>query len=533
MILLSSSSFFLPYYLTEKINSSNYSNGQFAFALKNNYISALIIQEQNSAIGSVNWLRLNRALAVTQHEAALKLARWYLIKNQKEGQANKQSVTQQAAKGVLSNAAIIWFEQAIRLHSQLAIIELAQLYFEHGQVVKAQSIINHFPEILPNNKLGETAWRLRLTIAIYLGEVDNVKQLLNSELLADHTNNKHSETNRLLADIAKYTIINKSPLIARNDTDKVNLTDQRSPSCLTSLQLFATNLSHLTQLEQLIKSFKAQQPLAHYICLPTPKYISIKQLDCSAKKHQAIFCDEARWQSVAKEVNSRHIGLMLNEGGANVHLGILYFDSQDGIDVFSHEVSHLLGFVDEYPLIKGHDKCQGIQVKPFSYNIAVLKKYYQGDKQKLRSMILKNIPWANSIKAETPILQLVHGRLNKQKIWRLGTPLNEQDNVGVYVSESCHNASKPSSSSQGASYSAFKPLNRRTQLRYFANDFPSEYLTLIEDKPSAYLMPSFHYNIALALYQQGKVTQAKYWLNKAGQWESNQVRKAMILKGGF
>ena len=74
-------------------------------------------------------------------------------------------------------------------------------------------------------------------------------------------------------------------------------------------------------------------------------------------------------------------------------------------------------------------------------------------------------------------------------------------------------------------------MSRRTQLRYFANDFPKEYLTLIKENPSDYFMPSFHYNIALALYQQGEVSNAKYWLSQAAQWENNLMRKARVLKG--
>jgi tetratricopeptide (TPR) repeat protein len=535
MIFISSSSFFLPAYLTKQINDNNYSDGQFSFALKKHYVVALKIEENKAVLGSINWITLNRELAKSQWKSALKLAHWY------QGIANNEK------RDRLNNNAILWFEQAIRLQSQQAIVDLAQLYFQQGEMVKSQSMLRQLPELLPSNSVGETALSLRINIAIHLGDIALVTQLLNSDGVKGY---RYGSILSLLADIDKYAIIKNSVRLKSIEDVKIDSSLSVPSSCITNLQLFATNIKHLKHLEQLIKTFNKQQALAPYVCLSTPRYISIKHIDCMAQSQQAITCDEARWHSIAEEVDSRHIGIMLSDGGANVHLGILYFDEEDSADVFSHEVSHLLGFVDEYPLIKGHDKCKGIQSSPFSHNIAVLKEYYQGDKQTLRAMILKNVSWANSISANTPIFQSINNKPSMQKKWRLGTPIEYKDQIGIHISESCQNASSENNVSQStrltkkitsnqstsnseSSYSAFKPLSRRTQLRYFANDFPREYLTLIKENPSAHLMPSFHYNIALAFYQQGDVVDAKYWLKKAAEWEDDPSRKEKILTGGL
>ena len=516
MICLSSSSFFLPAYLTKQINDNNYSDGQFSFALNKQYVAALKIEENKAVLGSINWLNLNRELAKSQWTSALKLGHWY------------RDLAEEKSKNTSITIAIIWFEQAIRLHSQQAVVDLAQLYFQQGEIVKAQSTLRQSTELLLSNRIGESVLALRIKIAIHLGDKTLIKQLSNSDLIKGY---RHSNTLSLLADMDKYAIVKNSSI--RKDFADVKLAHsvEVPSSCITSLQLFATNLKHLKHLEVLINTFNKQQPLAQYICLSTPRYISIKQLDCEVQSHKTITCDEIRWQTIAEGVDSRHIGLLLNEGGANVHLGILYFDVKDSADVFSHEVSHLLGFVDEYPLTQGHDNCQGIQSSPFSHNIAVLKKYYQGEKKQIRKMILKNVSWANNINADTPILQSMGDSTSKKQMWRLGTSLAFKDQVGIHISESCQRASSDNSAS--SSYSAFKPLSRRTQLRYFSHDFPEEYLTLIKENPSGYLMPSFHYNIALALYQQGEVVEAKYWLTKAAQWEDNPVKKSIVLRGGL
>ncbi len=521
MISLSSSSFFLSRYLTQQLSNANYRAGQLTFALKHNHITALTIEERKTELGSSHWHTLNRELAKNQPIAALKLGHWY------------QQAAKQESNHSSINKAIMWFEQAIRLGSQQAVFMLAQLYAQQGQLGKAQMTLRGLAGVVPDNDLAEAALLLRITMAIELGDVALVKSLVNSAALKLTAN---TQTQRLLADIDKYSVINGRRVLANKAKNKTAINLENSSTCITSLQLFATNLSHLKHLDSMIKSFNEQQSLAEYICLPTPRYISIKHLDCSAQAQQAISCDEKRWQSVAKDVTTRHVGLMLKEGGANVHLGILYFDAKDNTAVFSHEVSHLLGFVDEYPLIKSHDKCQAVQQKTFAHNIAVLNRYYQGDQQELRESILMNIPWAYSIKASTPILQPVYPGSSNEKHWRLGTPIAFKNQIGVHISESCQKSKAIDNftlSNIDSAYSSFKPLSRPTQLRYFDNDFPEEYLTLLDVMPSAFLMPSFHYNIALALYQQDQIASVKYWLGQAVEWEDDPVRKATILKGAF
>jgi len=517
MVFIPSSSFFLTVYLTEKLNDNDFSDAQFEFALINQNISALTIAEKNTVKGSSDWIRLNKTLAKTQDESALKLAHWYQnLLNTEQTNGTETLVTQTT----------LWYEQAIRLGSQTAVVELAELYYQQGLLTKAHATLDELPEVLTNNSLAESSALLRLNMAIDLGDIRLVKTLLNSTVVKLISNTK---VDTLLVDINRYLVIDEKRTFTNNTIEKPS-------SCISSLQLFATNIKHLKHIELLIKDFKAQQPLAKYICLPTPRYISLEKLDCRATKHEAISCDEAIWERVAGKVDSRHIGLMLNTGGANVHMGILYFDTKDNVDVFSHEVSHLLGFIDEYPLNKSHDKCQGIQSKAFSHNIAVLNKYYQGTRKSVRLGILKNISWADSIEVSTPILQAAVLGENNEKYWRLGTPIKFEDKVGVHPSESCEKVSENNSFNsdwEGADFSAFKPLTRRTQLRYFSSDFPKEYLTLLQRNPKAYLMPSFHYNIAFALFQQGQINEAKYWLKRAAKWEEMPSRKLTVLKGDF
>ena len=543
MIFLSSSSFFLPAYLTDKLERNNYSASQFDFSLQKNYSVALNIEEAKHKDGSSRWLSINKKLAHYQSNSALKLGQWYKQKWYKNKILNKpiEDVEQHDLY-----QAKMWLEQSISLGSTEANLLLAKLYYEDKKFKLSRETLDKYPDRLIHENLVGRVLRLRIKLAIYFGDVELVNQLLKDETLL----NSNSELGRLYADIIKYGIgkteqapteLTKAHVKEKangfGSTNAIKHTQEEVLPCITSLQLFATSLEHLKHLEKLIKEFKVRQPLSQLICLPTPRYVSKQLIKCEAKAQQAIVCNEAQWQNIPKDISSRHVGLMLEQGGANVYLGILYFDADDDSNVFSHEVSHLLGFIDEYPLSKNHQICQNVQGKPFSHNIAVLKPYYQGDKKKVRENLLKSIPWADDIAITTPIVTADKSTTHlKQKRWRLGTPASNRGEVGVYPAETCENAfqiNHDSSKQSEVNNAAFKPLFQRTQLRYNESDFPKEYLSMIKKRPLIYLMPSYHYNIALALYQKGDIESAKVWLEKSSNWEVEPSRKRMILQGAF
>jgi hypothetical protein len=520
---LSSSSFFLSDYLTKRINNNNYNEGQFSYALKKLNVSALIVQEAKAKSGSDNWLYLNQQLGKSQSISALKLARWY------------QNALDKRADVAEKLVAIMWYEQAIRLNSEEAIIELAQLYFDQGKSVIAEKTLGLLGENLINVNLNEKRLILSIKIAVYFGNITFVEELVSSYYFH---RNKGEKTEDLLEYLIRYSIIPDKKAANSNLADRdIGLYDVKKQSkqaavlssdCISSLQLFATNLTHLKHLEHIIETFNVQQPLAQYICLPTPKYISSRLIDCVAEVEEPISCNESHWLNIAEKVNTRHVGLMLAKGGANVHLGMLYFDVDDDVNVFSHEISHLFGFVDEYPLVQSHIKCQSAQQTAFSHNIVVLNDYYQGEQEVLRMQILKNVPWASQIKDSTPILQpvgasLIKNNVTAQRQWRLGTPVAYREKIGLHNAESCDNVVL--STEKVNRYSAYKPVSRRTQLRYYASDFPKEYLSMLEERPQGFLMPSFHYNIALALFQQGNINKAKRLLIQSQRWEGTSYKK--------
>ncbi|WP_114326457.1 tetratricopeptide repeat protein [Candidatus Colwellia aromaticivorans] len=508
---LSTSSFFLANFLTSVIEKNEHTITQLNFAIAQENEAALLYAWKQSKQGSQNWQILAKQLSKNNGEIAYLLADYYLNKAYLGKKFSSQP-----------EQAILWYQQAIRLNYPKASVALAQLYFQRGNVVAAQNILSELQVMEFSQYQGDdvaiTAIILTIKIAISIGDVEFAKSLLikfSSLLQADEIGAS------LLSAVEKYQVF---PSIGGTNLKL----DNNSVTCPYSIQIFATNLLHLAQVERLVMHFK-DQPLNDLVCFSPVRYIPMSTLSCSTVLQSATLCDETKLDEVADSVATRYIGIMLPEGGANVHFGMLYFDAQDSIDVVEHEISHLLGFVDEYPLVKGHVKCRASQQQVFAQNIAVLQNGYQGERSVVRAKILKQLAWAEQIKKSTPILHVKDESLQNNQYWQLGTPEQFEQEVGLFRSQTCDN----NSAKQQSTFNAFKPLSARTKLQYDGLNFPKQYIALLNKKSSQFLMPSFHYNIALAYYQQNKLKQANYWLEQAASWENDYGRRKKVRQGSF
>ena len=513
---LSTSSFFLPDFLTHIIEENEHTASQLSFALSRDNEAALLISLQESKYGSDHWQKLAKNLAKTNGKVSYELADFFMNNMQQEGTISLQS-----------DQAILWYQQAIRLNYDKASIALAKLLFLQDEFIAAQKLLAKFNvmTLSPSQRNDDSlaAIILLIKIAISVGNVELVNSLhvkFASLLQTDEMGIS------LLSAIEKYQILSTVNETAGNS-------ENYQATCPNSIQVFATNLIHLQHVESLVEQFK-KKPLNDDVCFTPIRYIPLSTLSCSLSQKSAILCDESKLDNVAESITSRYIAVMLPKGGANVHFGVLYFDPQDNIDVLEHEISHLLGFIDEYPLVKGHVKCRASQDKIFSQNIAVLKRRYKGERSAIRANILKQVAWAGQIKESTPILQSDHlnlsdGSLQKNQYWQLGTPEGFEQDVGLYRAETCDN----NDDKQQDFFGAFKPLSGRTKLQYNTVEFPPEYETLIQQNTEQFLMPSFHYNLALAFYQQGNVKLSEHWLKQAESWENKESRRDKVRKGDF
>jgi hypothetical protein len=370
------------------------------------------------------------------------------------------------------NSATLWYQDAIRQQHIGARIALATLYFKRQQYSEINAIL--LPVVS-----NESALALLYKVALYQGNLSFIQQYESA--LSQSTNADFYH------ELVQFSVFNTHHVKALTLP-----TTAKTSSCPLNVQLFATNLAGLRHAQQLMLEFSAQG-LAKYICLHTPKYVSLQALNCQHSITEKISCNAIVWTS-RKDIFSRYLGVVVEQGGANVDNGIMYLDQQDNVNVLVHELSHFIGFVDEYPLPKQHQKCQQNQLMPFAHNLVVLPEYYQGERAELREKILSQVPWRSLVKDSVPILSKV------QQGWKLVTPIEYQGEVGVFAAASCNNQSK---------IQAYKPLAQRTKLQYFELLFPKTYIDILNIAPSLFLMPSYHFNMSRALVEQGDYGMAR------------------------
>ncbi len=440
---MSVGSFFWLTSLLTIVENGHVTRSQFShiehFGLKSMLYQRLDTYEQDDK----KWQNIAKLLAKNDGEIAFKLANYFINKSDGSRAENRNIE--------------LWLMQAVRLGNHKAKVILARIYFDNNKLLAAKKIL------LPIQS-NIQALTLLIEISLLKGELKEVAYYVRmfekrNEIVQKEKYHKFQQK------LERYGVISSSTADTKID-------------CLATIAPFATNIHNLEYFEKLIASpnLKVLKP---YICFSPVKYISKIELDCQHSENQAIQCDESIWQNKNALINKRFIAVLVEKGGANVNSGILYIDSNDTEEVFFHELTHLLGFIDEYPLPKDHFRCSSVQQSMFSHNIAILPRLYQGSRKGIREKILNELPWAKYISSDTSLL------LETSKGWVLETLDESPDAVGAYLAETCSDKN----------FVAIRPLKQRTSLRYFEEKFPALYLKLLADNPNKFLMPHFIHNV--------------------------------------
>jgi hypothetical protein len=403
------------------------------------------------SVDDIRWLNIAKALAKTDGDVSFKLANYYISKRD----GNVDTI----------RSIELWLLQAVRLGHLDAKVSLARIYVGNNQLLAAIKLL------LPI-KSDSSALTLLIEISILEGELKDI-EYYSSLFKTINTANQKDEHQVFYQKLVKYGIINSPILETETETET---------ECLSTITPFATNLDNLEYFDKLISSPNLAL-LKPYLCFSPVKYVSKVELDCQHSKNKAIQCDESIWQNKNGLNNNRFVAVLVDEGGANVNSGILYIDSHDTKEVLFHELTHLLGFIDEYPLPKNHFRCSAVQKLMFSHNIAILPRLYQGSRKVARQKILNQLPWAKYISSQTRLVS------KTAEGWMLGTLDEAIDTVGAFIAESCSEKN----------FVAIRALKQRTSLRYFEEKFPALYLQMLVDNPNKFLMPHFTHNVLKAI----------------------------------
>ena len=476
LVLLPSSSFSIYKYIDNRISNGIASTFEVELAALASRSIALKYQVENTEIGSPQWLTAINSLARKDIDSAYILSQFYRFNN----------------KDLYG----YWLNVAAEGKHARALSELATNYYRTGEYRQVSKIFNDY------EKPDDVIKSIYLKSLLALGQTKNIQDILQS------ISDKYLKE-ELSAALFKYQVFpTKRNLILPSikDNKYPAIKPYIGPQCQKSITLIATTFEDLVSLDK-TKVRLSTHPLSQYLCVGDVVYRSLPSLACTDKANSPIMCDESRWREYEDKIDSDYLGILLPKGGANTHYGIIYFDRQDSFQVITHELSHLLGFVDEYQLSDSHTACQyplgakglNISLLSVAFPKPINESYGSPKQLELRRSIISQLAWGGGIDEETPIMKNVGNK------WVLGTPSAYKNNIGLFPSETC----------QLDMVKSFKPMARLTSLRHTDVATPKAYYSILESSGQDFSMPSYHYNVALSLFRDGNEQEAKKWLEQA------------------
>jgi len=495
LVLLPSSSFSLYSYIEKEIAAGYSSSNVIVFAADKKLptgIQAKLALLEHDTSAKLQYLK---QLAATDISFALQLADYYL-------QLEQHSQYLQ------------WTKHSARLQDESAITALISYFYQHKQYQKVGYWLNK------STSKTDSQLAIHSKALLALGLVNQAVRALD-----DISSPERKKT--LAAQFTAFGIFELADLTTNSvDVFQGGVSRHlpiKKQTCLRSISMIATNLDDLNKMLT-FKENLAQHLFAAYFCIDNISYVPITSFDCKHNNNAAINCNEALWHTQTSRLATDYLAVMLPQGGANVHYGILYLDSFDSFEVFTHELSHFLGFVDEYAMPNRHQVCQ-IPVGGKGHNIVLLpRKIAKSTEdsfgsiahQVVRDSLLALTPWGRLVNDEQQILK-DHG-----DYWQVGfapvinksSPLTRHftsgERLGLFLAETC---------SQGE-YAAFKPLNIATSLRHTDVAFPEEYRDILALSPKQFLMPMYYFNIAASQYRTNQDKLGDYWLTEAKKQQS-------------
>lgn len=481
-LCLTTSSFSLNDYITERLTTGNYNQEQLQLALTINNIAAKYIVFNASTPGSLKWLNLAKFLARKDKKIAWQLALYYQQKH-------------------LDREQSYWAKHAYKLGATSAIIARAeQLATSRQHYQQAKRLL----QAIDN----EESHILQVNLAVKFADFPHLQTLV-SKLIS-------KKEQALLKALFAYQVL---PSISDQNISSIKTIPRLG--CRNGIQFFATNLADLNRLTALISQVQNSDFFSQQFCFKTPKYIAKQTIKCSHQDSERISCDVEPLaellvdQGLNDEV--KYIGILAPKGIANVDNGVVYIDKLDSHLVFEHELLHLTGFIDEYPLHILNSACE--QNGALASNVVNLKRAIYLSEQDARAEILPLLPWNNLIEPNTPISH------ETPQGFRLGTPIEFSEHVGLFGANTCNNHQ-----AQGYMSETFKPIFQVTQLQYFEEQLPLAYEKLATLTSGRFDMPSYHYNIGKKYKLRDDMEQANYWFEKATGVETSANIKFSLTK---
>jgi hypothetical protein len=377
-----------------------------------------------------------------------------------------------------------WLSQAALSKDVRAHFELGKNWYQDGQNLRASLWLKS-----ASNRGHIEARLLYGEVLIVLREFVTADKILTSKLLTRRPQAKISlaqlylQTDRI--DKAQYLL---RELVAQNipgAAKKLKMLDSlmagtvKPNQCQLKVQFLVSGYSQLRYAADIMAQWQDNPSLNELsVCFNPTERFNPKLLDCSNESGSRMQCDLTLMaKNLEFAPNTLPVIVHGQTGVANYNNGIIFINHHKSYGVFTHELFHHFGFIDEYPL--PHKLAEKL--------CKVKSPRYVGEN-------LFVVPKQN---------------------------LNEGLQQGMTKVDTC----------QRFDAVAFKPTKELTLMAFMDQPLPKVYLERARVKllSDNHLMANYQYAYALAFDQKGHRNEYLRWLKLSAQ-QGYQVAKELLLK---
>lgn len=471
------------------------SSGRFNESQLQQALSLKLLSGQYAALNSLpkfspQWFKFAKPVARVDKNIAWQLTGYY---QQRNSERNYK----------------FWFAQALALGSKEALLEKSKQYAQQGNYQRFKQTAMRVTSI--------ESLILQAKYSVFFEQSADFKHIIKT---LEKSFSEVEKVNSLLLQLKTFNIysvlLGDYKRISPPEITYIN-THSNSENCPYDIQFFASDLDQLNDLFNRLEKVSNKPFFNKQMCFLIPQYVPKSKLNCLHNSASRINCDMGFLGEWNIDERVRYVGIVGNKGVANVNHGVVFIDDLDSDLVIEHELLHLLGFVDEYPLSKYHSACDDNDSIAIANNVTAFKKTLFTSEQQARRLVLPILPWYFAIKPSTPITH------KTEKGFELGTPNTHSNEIGLFLANTCKNHKIKS----------FKSVKQVTQLEYYEELLPNVYQQILNVQSQKFMMPSYEYNVGLWLLEQGEIEKSKEWFERSALKESDLERQRNVALGNY
>lgn len=145
------------------------------------------------------------------------------------------------------------------------------------------------------------------------------------------------------------------------------LTTSVRQQCALTIQPVLSTLQSASQWQYLSQAWQQDRQLSSLaICFSAPVFVDSLLLACSEQQGMRIHCDDKAIRKVMQKTHATQVLVIAGKGGASYNNGWLQLPETATLPLLRHELSHIFGFIDEYPLSPdiAVSECQAGRITP-------------------------------------------------------------------------------------------------------------------------------------------------------------------------